>query len=269
MMEDEQLERFLDTIYERYGYDFRAYSRASIKRRTVAALQRANCRSLAELTDRVLVDPTYYREVVSDLTVNVTEMFRDPGVYRAIRSEVVPILRTYPSIRIWLAGCATGEEVYSMAILLKEEGLLERSFLYGTDLSPRAIAAAERGVYSAAQIQTYTVNYQKSGGLESFADYYRAEGGGARIDPSLKRHILFSQHNLASDEVFSEVQLIFCRNVLIYFSSELQSRALELMRRALVHRGILVLGNRETVDFTDVKDSFEILHRDERIYKKI
>jgi chemotaxis protein methyltransferase CheR len=268
-VDDVGIDLVLDGLYRQYGYDFRSYSRPSLERRLQTALERSGCKTLRELLDRLLADPLFFRKVVSDLTVNVTEMFRDPEVYSVLRREVIPLLRTYPSLKIWHAGCATGEEVYSMAILLKEEGLLDRSFLYGTDISPRVVEAAKEGLYPATQIQAYTANYQKAGGVESFADYYVTGPEGVRIDPSFRKHILFSQHNLASDDNFAEFNLVFCRNVLIYFSQELQSRALGLMRRALVHRGILVLGTKETVDFTSEKDSFEILHKHERIYRKV
>jgi chemotaxis protein methyltransferase CheR len=267
--EGAQIESLLDELRSRYGYDFSAYSAASLKRRIHSAVSRAGCQTIGDLAGRVRNDPSFYKQVISDLTVNVTEMFRDPEVFLAIRRHVVPILRTYPSIRIWHAGCATGEEVYSMAILLKEEGLLERSFLYATDLSPRAIEAAKAGIYTASHIQAYTANYHRSGGVESFSDYYSADQSGVRIHAELKENILFSQHNLVTDDVFSEVHMILCRNVLIYFSPELQGRALGLVRRGLVRRGILVLGTKESMEFTDAKDSFEILHKDERIYRKI
>jgi len=267
--EDAQIESLLSELMSQYGYDFSAYSAASLRRRIHSAMHRANCQTIGDLVDRIRNLPDFYKQVVSDLTVNVTEMFRDPEVFLAIRRHVIPILRTYPSIRIWHAGCATGEEVYSMAILLKEEGLLERSFLYATDLSPRAIELAKAGVYTSNHIQTYTANYHRAGGIESFGEYYTADQNGVRINPKLKENILFSQHNLATDDVFSEVHMVLCRNVLIYFSQELQNRTLSLLKRSLVRRGILVIGTKESMDFTDAKDSFEILHRDERIYRKI
>jgi chemotaxis protein methyltransferase CheR len=267
--DDKEIDLLQAELLQTYGYDFRQYSRASLKRRAQTAMLRAGCKSISDLLQRVRAEPGFHKEVVSDLMVNVTEMFRDPEVYSAIRQYVIPILRTYPSIRIWHAGCATGEEVYSMAILLKEEGLLERSFLYGTDISPRAIGIAKSGAYSPAQIQAYTLNYQKAGGSESFANYYLADRDGSRIDPLFKNYVLFSQHNLATDDVFTEAHLVLCRNVLIYFSQELQERTLHLINRALVHRGVLVLGTKESMEFTSTKDSFEFLRKNERIYRKI
>lgn len=268
-VEDIEIQLLLEGLYLRYGYDFRGYSPESMKRRVLAALARSNCKTISQMLDQSLHDPVFYKTLVSDLTVNVTEMFRDPEVYRCLREHVVPVLRTYPSIRIWHAGCATGEEVYSMAILLYEEGLYDKTLFYATDISLRALEVAKQGIYPADQIQNYTANYQKAGGVESFSSYYTADQGGVRINPSLQKNILFSPHNLATDDIFSEVHMVFCRNVLIYFNRDLQQRVLDLLYRSLVRRGYLCLGSKETVEFSGMSRSFEVIGKEEKIYKKI
>ncbi|MGE0525903.1 MAG: protein-glutamate O-methyltransferase CheR [Bdellovibrionales bacterium] len=258
----------LEELNTSLGYDFREYTRPSILRRIRSVYAKLGCSSIEELLSLVRSDRSHMRTLISGLTVNVTEMFRDPTVYAAIRREVIPVLRTYPSIRIWHAGCATGEEVYSMAILLHEEGLYEKCFLYGTDISHDAIEKAKQGIYSAEQIQAYTSNYQRAGGLESFSAYYTAKYDSVRINESLRKNILFAQHSLVADELFSEVHMIFCRNVLIYFSRKLQDRALGLFHRGLVHRGYLCLGTKETTEFSQYERAFEAVLKSERIFRK-
>lgn len=267
--EDAEIRILLDRIFDQYGYDFREYSWSSLRRRVLSTQSILGCKSVAELTKQVQEDPQFFVRFISNLTVNVTEMFRDPTVYARIREVVIPVLKTYPSIRIWHAGCSTGEEVYSMAILLKESGLYEKSFLYATDLNPLVLEKAKAAIYPAAQIQVYTANYQQAGGRESFADYYTVKDNRITLADSLKKNILFSPHNLAVDQVFSEVHVVFCRNVLIYFSKPLQERVLSLCHESLIHRGFMILGTKETTELTAVDSSFEKVDRLARIYRKM
>lgn len=267
--EDKEIDDLLNGIFTKYGYDFRNYSRASIKRRVLGAVDRSRCVSITDLLQNSLSDPLFFKNLINDLTVSVTEMFRDPAIYLAFRNHVIPLLKTYPSIRIWHAGCATGEEVYAMAILLYEEGLYDRTILYGTDVNPRAIERAKEGIYSAQQVQGYTANYQKAGGMGSLADYYTAKYGSVKMAGFLKKNIFLTQHNLATDDVFSEVHMVLCRNVLIYFSRQLQERSFDLFNRSLIRRGFLCLGSKETLEFSKLQDSFAVIAKNERLYKKI
>lgn len=268
-IEDLEIDLLLEGIFRRYGHDFRGYSRESIRRRVQVALTRSGLKTISQLLDRTLHDSAFFRELISDLTVNVTEMFRDPDVYFTLRQQVIPILRTYPSIKVWHAGCATGEEVYSMAILLKEEGLYDKSLLYATDISSRALEKAKAGIYPAEQVQASTANYQKSGGIEPFSTYYTAKYGSVKMIGSLQKNIVFAQHNLVTDDVFSEFHLILCRNVLIYFDRPLQRRVLELFDRSLVRKGFLCLGTKETVEYSGVELAFETFDKKKKIFRKI
>jgi len=263
-----ELPLLLEAIYLKYHYDFREYAHASLKRRLAAALIRFNCRTLTQLQERVLHDPEVFPQLLDFLTVQVSEMFRDPGYYRALREHVVPILRTYPSLKIWVAGCSTGEEVYSLAILLREEGLLSRSLIYATDINSHSLQRAETGVFEADRMASFTENHRQSGGRSSLSDYYTAAFGRAVIDKSLRKHIVFSDHSLATDSVFAEVQLVSCRNVLIYFNRELQDRALGLFAEALCRKGFLGLGSKESLRFSSHADAFVEIAREERIYQR-
>lgn len=263
-----ELRLLLDAIYLKYHYDFRGYELASIKRRLAVALGRFDCPTLSALQDRVLHDGAMFSKLLDYLTVQSSELFRDPSYFRAIRESVIPFLRTYPSFRVWVAGCSTGEEVYSFAILLREEGLLERSILYATDINPRSLERAEQGVYEWDRMAGFSEKYQKSGGRGSLSDYYTAAYGAAVFDRSLKQHVVFADHSLATDSVFAEVQLISCRNVLIYFTKELQERAFGLFRDSLCRRGFLGLGGNETLHFSEHRDAFRELVPEERIYQK-
>ena len=208
-------------------------------------------------------------QLLQYLTIPVSEMFRDPEHFLAIRQEVVPVLKTYPSLKIWIAGCSTGEEVYSMAILLREEGLLDRTIIYATDINPRSLDKAKQGIFSMESIRGYTSNYQKAGGQRSFADYYTAAYDHAIFDKSLCENVTFADHSLATDSVFSETNLISCRNVLIYFNKNLQNRAFGLFHESLCHRGFLMLGSKETLDFSDYSKAFAPVFKQERIYRKL
>jgi chemotaxis protein methyltransferase CheR len=265
---DIELQLLIDAIYLRYHYDFRGYAEASLKRRLTTAMGRFGCQTLSQLQDKVLHEPSTFSAVLDFLTVPVSEMFRDPPFFLALRENVVPLLRTYPSLKVWVAGCSTGEEVYSLAILLREEGLLERTLIYATDINPQTLQKAEAGVYEVDRIAGFTDNHRRSGARSSLSDYYTAAYGRAVFDKTLKQNIVFSDHSLATDSVFAEVQLITCRNVLIYFNRELQDRALGLFREALCRRGFLGIGSKESLRFSVHAGAFEELVPEHRIYKR-
>ena len=258
----------IDAIYHRYHYDFRGYAQASLKRRLHTALTQFECKTLSQLQDRVLHEPSVFPALMEYLTVQVSDMFRDPSYYLALRNEVVPLLRTYPSLKVWVAGCSAGEEVYSLAILLKEEGLLDRTLIYATDINPHALRAAESGVFDMARVSTFTENHMRSGARSSLSDHYTARYERVVFDKALREHMVFSDHSLATDSVFAEAHLVSCRNVLIYFERDLQNRALGLFREALCHRGFLGLGSRESLRFSAEAGAFDDFVPDDRIYRK-
>jgi chemotaxis protein methyltransferase CheR len=266
--EEVEIEMLLHGIRSRYGYDFSHYSRASLKRRLERALAQARLERLSELLDRMFHDETYLEEFLKIMSVTVTEMFRNPDFYQAVREQVVPVLKTYPFIKIWHAGCATGEEVYSMALLLHEEGFLDRARIYATDYNKHTLDAASRGVYSARHMATYAANYYAAGGHGSFPDYYSDGYELAKFKDFLKERITFSYHNLVTDGVFGEMNLICCRNVLIYFDRTLQDQVLGKFAESLRHGGFLCLGNRESLNFTAVKSLFAPVDKAQRIYQK-
>ncbi len=257
-----------DAIYLKYHYDFRGYAEASAKRRVRTAMARLACATVSQLQDRVLHDPAAFADVLDVLTVPVSEMFRDPGYFRTLRERVVPLLRTYPSLKLWVAGCSTGEEAYSLAILLREEGLLERAIIYATDINPRTLHQAQEGVYDVDRVPGFSENYRRSGGRGSLSDYYTARYGRAVLDKSLKRHIVFSDHSLATDSVFAEVHVVSCRNVLIYFKRELQDRAVGLFHDALCRRGFLGIGSKESLRWSAYAAAFDELAAEDRIFQK-
>jgi chemotaxis protein methyltransferase CheR len=265
---DIELQLLIDAIYLKYHYDFRGYAGASLKRRLRTAMDRFACKTLSQLQDRVLHEPEVFSALVDYLTVQVSEMFRDPGYFLALREQVVPLLRTYPSLKVWVAGCSTGEEAYSVAILLREEGLLSRTLIYATDINPHALQKAEAGIYDLDRMASFTENHRKSGARASLSDYYTAAYGRAVLDRSLNKHIVYSDHSLATDSVFAEVQLVSCRNVLIYFNRELQNRAIGLFRDALCRKGFLGIGAKESLRFSSYADAFVELVRQDRIYQK-
>ena len=265
---DIELRLLLDAIYLKYHYDFREYAAASLKRRVTNAPGRFGCQTLSQLQHKVLYEPAAFAALLSLLTVPVSEMFRDPSYFRSLREKVIPILRTYPSLKIWVAGCSTGEEVYSLAILLREEELLERTLIYATDINPQSLQKAAAGVYAVDRIAGFTENHRKSGGRASLSDYYTAAYGRAVFDKSFKRHIVFSDHSLATDSVFAEVQLVSCRNVLIYFNGDLQNRAVGLFRDALCRKGFLGIGMKESLKFSPHGQSFVELVQGDRIFQK-
>jgi chemotaxis protein methyltransferase CheR len=265
---DFELALLLEAIYQKYHYDFRGYSMASITRRLTQAKERFDCRSFSMLQDRVLHEPNIFPELLSHLTVQVSEMFRDPSYFLAMREKVLPYLKTYPSLKVWIAGCSAGEELYSMAILFREEGLESRTIFYATDINREALNKAEKGVYSLDQIPLFTRNHRKSGGKSSLSDYYTAAYGSAVFDKTLRERAVFSDHSLVTDAVFAEVQLISCRNVLIYFDRELQDRAIGLFRDSLNRKGFLGLGSKESLRLSRHSGSFIEFDREERIYQK-
>ena len=265
---DIELKLLLEAVYLRYQHDFRHYAIASLRRRIRQALERFDCRSVSQLQHRVLHEPEVFAAMLQYFTVQVSELFRDPPYFAALRTQVVPILKTYPFVKVWVAGCSTGEEAWSLAIMLEEEGLLARSLIYATDINPAALAAAEAGVYALDRMADFTTSYLRAGGTRSLADYYTAAYGNAIFDRRLKAQIVFTEHSLATDTVFSEVELVSCRNVLIYFDRELQGRAFQLFHDSLAPRGFLGIGSRETLQFSPVADAFEEFAAGERIYRK-
>ena len=265
---DADLVLLLDTILRTYHYDFRHYAVSSMRRRVEAGMHSLRAGSISELAARVAEDAQVFSTLLDFLTVPVSDMFRNPEYFLALRQQVVPVLRTYPSLKLWIAGCSTGEEVYSLAILLHEEGLLERSLLYATDINPRSLARAEAGIYALDRIKLFSENYQAAGGKGSLAQHYQAIHGAVLFDRKLKKQVVFSDHSLATDQVFAEVQLISCRNVLIYFDKPLQERVLGLFTDALCRRGFLGLGARETLRFSPFAPGYTEVSAEGRIYRR-
>ncbi len=267
-IEDIEIQLLLEAVFLRYHYDFRHYARASIKRRLLQARLHFSVSTITALQERILHDPDMMGQMLGFLTVQVSEMFRDPSYFRALREQVLPHLKTYPSLKVWIAGCSTGEEVYSMAILFKEEGLLDRTIIYATDINPHALAAAKAGIYPLDRIRKFTENHQKSGGRSSLSDYYTADYGRAVFDSSLRANVVFSDHSLVSDAVFGEMQLISCRNVMIYFDRALQDRAVGLFKDSLSRNGFLGIGSKETLRFSRHADAFSDFVLPEKIYRR-
>jgi chemotaxis protein methyltransferase CheR len=265
---DLEVRLLLEAIFDRYHYDFRSYAMASLKRRLAQACDNLGTATLSGLQERVLHEPESFAALLQYLTVQVSDMFRDPAFFHAIRTQVLPVLATYPSIKVWVAGCSTGEEAYSLAILLKEEGLLDRAIIYGTDINAQSLRAAANGVYDLGRLRGFTENHRRSGAMTSLSDHYHASGGSAIMDVALRRKITFSDHSLATDHVFSEVHLVTCRNVLIYFDPALQDRALQLFSESLIDRGFLGLGSKESLRFSAVAGRFCEFALLERIYRK-
>lgn len=266
-VEEVELELFVRGLKLRHGYDFGEYARASFRRRVQGLLPGTGCATISELTARVLRDDTLLPQVIAGLSVPVSEMFRDPPVFRKLRDEVLPLLASYPRINIWQAGCAFGQEVYSLAILLEESGLYDRSQIYATDFSDAAIARAQEGIFPAREARLYSENYLAAGGCHSLADYYHARYELITIDSRLKRNVTFANHNLVCDGVFCEAHLILCRNVLIYFTDTLQNHVLELFRDSLVRKGFLCLGTRENLAFARAAQDFRAIDARLRIFQ--
>ncbi len=263
-----EVELLLEGIYRNYGFDFRSYAYASVRRRLWKRIEAEGLPTVSALQARILHEPQLMEKLLLDLSINVTAMFRDPGFYRAFRENVVPLLRTYPFIRLWHAGCATGEEVYSMAILLKEEGLYDRCRIYATDINEVVLQKAKEGIFPLDRMQEYTENYISAGGKRAFSDYYLAKYGGVIFDDSLTRNVVFSLHNLVGDRSFAEFNVILCRNVLIYFDKSLQARVHGLFYDSLAMFGILVLGSKESFRFSPYEECYEQINGQEKIYRK-
>jgi len=267
-LQDEDLQLLLNEMIDRYGYDFTGYSEASLKRRIEHFMVKEQITDVPALCSLVITDPDYFRHLVEEITVNVTEMLRDPLFYKTIREEVLPALATYPFIRIWHAGCSTGEEVYSMAILLKEADILHKSRLYATDINPYVIEKAKTGIFPASQMRKYSENYIQSGGNDDFSSYYTSNYNLAKFDESLSEKMVFATHNLVADSSFNEFQLILCRNTLIYFNKKLQSRVLELFDHSLDLLGFLGLGSKESLRFSGIESKFKQIVPGQKIWRK-
>ena len=264
-----EIDLILQAIYQKYGYDFRDYAKASIRRRLRYRLSQSNLKTISEMQHKLINDKKFFDRLLLDLTINVTEMFRDPTFFKVLREIVISELKKQPFIKVWHAGCSSGEEIYSTAILLKENGMYESSLIYATDTNELVLDKAKSGIFPIEKMKDFTVNYRKAGGLASFADYYTARYDNAIMDNSLKKNIVFSNHNLVTDSVFGEMDLIMCRNVLIYFNRELQERVFRLFRDSLRPGGFLCLGSKETVRFSSLSEDFENVIENEKIYRRI
>jgi chemotaxis protein methyltransferase CheR len=268
-IEEIEVSLILEALHGRYGYDFRHYARASIKRRIRNFVDGANYTSISAMIPDLLRDENFGAKLIYGLSVTVTEMFRDPAFFKILRQEVIPYLKTFPFVKIWHAGCATGEEVYSLAILLKEEDFYNRATIFATDFNELALDQARQGIYPLEKMKDYTSGYQRAGGTGTFARYYRAGYDAAVLDAALKKNIAFANHNLVTDSVFSEMHLVICRNVLIYFDKDLQNKVLGIFCDSLVNGGVLALGSKESLQFTRVADQFKTLSSKWKIYQKI
>ncbi|KQR94781.1 chemotaxis protein CheR [Chryseobacterium sp. Leaf180] len=268
IVKDQEISDLIQDVHQVYGYDFSMYSRASFKRRINRICLIDKLTSFAELRYKVLHDADYLKRFVEEITVNVTEMFRDPQFFKALREKIIPQLGTYPLIRIWIAGCSTGEEAYSIAILLKEAGLYQKSLIYATDINPSVLETARAGVFPLNQMKIYSENYILSGGKEDFSGYYTANYDSVRFDDSLKSKLILSTHNLVSDGSFNSFQLIICRNVLIYFDKKLQERVFNLFDESMDNLGFLALGSKETLRFAAIQNHYQQIS-EQKIWKKV
>lgn len=267
-IENIEIDALLTAIAARYGYDFRHYARASLRRRLEHRIRSVGVTHISELLPKVLHDPDYFDLFLANMTITTTDIFRDPDFFKAFREQIIPVLKSYPFIKIWHAGCSTGEEVYSVAIILQEEGLYHRAQIYATDINSQSLAQAKDGIFRLDRTQNYTANYMKAGGKASFSDYYHAKYDSIKMNENLKENITFAHHNLTSDGVFGEMNVVLCRNVLIYFDSDLQNHVLRLLDESLCRNGFLCLGTRESIDFSDVRDDFRPIERKLRMFQK-
>jgi len=268
-LEAVEIDLLADGIYEAYGFDFRNYSRPSFRRRIWRRVEAEGLASITGLLERILHDQGAMQRLLADLSVNVSAMFRDPGFFRVFRAKVVPLLRTYPFLRVWNAGCSTGEETLSVAILLKEAGLYDRTRIYATDMNDTTLEQARSRAYPIAKMREYTANYIQAGGTRSFSEYYVADGDRVVFQPWLTTNVVFAQHNLVTDRSFNEFHVIMCRNVMIYFDRELQEHVHRLLYDSLAPFGVLGLGSRETLDFSEHRKAYEQLDDTERLYRKV
>jgi len=267
-IENLELQLLIEAIYLRYGYDFKNYTKSHLKRRILRRVKLDDLKNITQLTEKMLYDREVLKQILLDLSINVTEMFRFPKFFKDLREDIIPLLKTYPSINIWHAGCSTGEEVISMAILLKEEGLLNRVNIYATDINEKVLDIAKEGIYSIENVKKWTRNYQEAGGKKSFSDYYTAKYDHAIFDQDLLKNVTFLEHNLVIDKTFIDANLIICRNVLIYFNKKLQNQVLELFEESLIPGGIIGIGSKESLKFTSVNEKFENINSTTKIYKK-
>ena len=267
-IENIEIQALLEAIFLRYGYDFRLYEYSSVKRRIIHRRNLLRLKNISEMIPMVIYDKTYFNQFLLDMSVTVTEMFRNPHFFKTIREKIIPVLKTYPFANIWLAGCATGEEAYSLAIILKEEGFYDKVQMYATDFNNNSLETAKKGIYALADFKKYTSNYNKTGGQASLSDYYTAKYKSVKFHESIKKNIIFSNHNLVTDSVFASMHLIICRNVLIYFNKELKNRVLSLFNESLNRSGFLCFGDSESIDFTPYSKEYEIVLKNEKIYKK-
>jgi len=265
---DDEFGELLEIIYTKYGYDFREYSEAHIKRRILNNMAMTGIKDISQMHHKVMNDEKFAAMLLQDMSITVTEMYRDPGFYRSMRENIIPLLKTYPFIKIWHAGCSTGEEAYSMAIMMEEEGLYDRTIIYATDFNQKALNQAKEGIFTNSMIKEYTNNYQLSGGKESFSSYYTSDHNNVIMNQSLKKNIVWANHNLVTDSVFAEVNLILCRNVIIYFNKELQNKVQTLFYNSLTNGGILALGSKESLRFTDLYNEYIEIDKKNRIFKK-
>ncbi|PKF63153.1 chemotaxis protein CheR [Psychromonas sp. psych-6C06] len=263
-----EIKQLLEAIYFRYGYDFRDYARASLERKIINRVTQSKLHSISQMTSELLHDSRLFNQFLKDMSVTVTEMFRDPYVFKKLSNTVFEQLKTYSRINIWHVGCATGEEAYSMAILLHENDLLKRTRIYATDYNNHSLDIAKKGLYDAAKINQYAQSYRHAGGKYELSDYYQCKHGSAIFNHFLKEHITFANHNLMKDQAFAQMHLISCRNVMIYFNANLQNRVVKLFAESLVHRGFLLIGDKESLEFNEQKESFEQVAQKERIYRK-
>ena len=264
----EEIDELLEKIWQKYGYDFRNYARASLERRISYRLSTSGLKSISEMTFKIINDMDFFENFLNDMSITVTEMFRNPFVFKKIVNEVFPHLKTYHRINIWHAGCATGEEVYSLAILLEENQLLEKCQIYATDYNNKSLYICNEGIYPLEKMKEYSENYILSGGKKSFSDYYHANYESAIFKNSLKDNICFAHHNLMRDVSFAEMNIVICRNVMIYFDRKLQNQVLNLFNDSLINRGFLILGDKETLSFTEVESKYEEFAKKEKIYRK-
>jgi chemotaxis protein methyltransferase CheR len=263
-----EISLLLEAVFHKYGYDFRNYSKAHVRRRITNRMAMSGLEDISQMKSKILNDKLFAAHFLQDLSITVTEMFRDPSFYKSLRENVIPILKTYPFIKIWHAGCSTGEEAYSMAIIMQEEGLYDRTTIYATDFNQKALNQAKEGIFSNAMIKEYTANYQLSGGAESFSNYYVSNYDNVIMNQSLKKNIVWANHNLVTDSVFAEVHLVLCRNVLIYFDANLQNKVQKIFYNSLINGGVLCLGSKESIRFTDLHDHYTELDKKHRIFKK-
>jgi len=269
LLEEIEIGLLLEGVYRAYGFDFREYSRASIRRRILELMQAEKLETISSFQDRLLHDSECVKRFLLGLSVHATAMFRDPSFYRTFRTSVVPLLKTYPTVQIWVAGCSTGEEVYSLAILLREEGLFERCRIYATDISSAVLKKAKDGIFPLSSMREYTNNYHLGGGIHEFSDYYTARYDSVLFSSVLNKNVVFSEHNLATDGSFNEFQVILCRNVMIYFNKHLQERVHNLLYNSLTMFGVFGLGNKESLKFTPREASYEHLNNTDKLYRKV